>query len=227
MNDLAEQRPRKERKQNAERRRRQLLEAARLSILRHGLARTTLATVAEAAGLSQGVAVFYFKSKGGLLTETLRDLYSGYEDHWRAALEAAGADPRDQLQALLAADFHPDACGPEVLPLWFAFWGALPVTPDYDAVAADFDARRRAALTGVWARLLDGAPGEDPGQWADWTDTLTDGYWQRLHLAPDSFDRAAALIAVQQALTRMRPGIALAQGGTGVLSSDHARSSAR
>ena len=48
MTEVAEKRPRKERKENADRRRRQLLDAARRSILKNGLARTTLATVATA-----------------------------------------------------------------------------------------------------------------------------------------------------------------------------------
>ena len=78
--------PRKERKENADRRRRQLLDATRRSIVAHGLARTTLATVAVEAGLSQGVAVFYFASKTGLLTETMRDMYRSYEENWQAAL---------------------------------------------------------------------------------------------------------------------------------------------
>ena len=54
-------RPRKERKENADKRRRQVLDATYRSIVSHGLAKTTLATVADEAGLSQGVAVFYFK----------------------------------------------------------------------------------------------------------------------------------------------------------------------
>lgn len=72
---------------------RQLLDAARRSILHHGLGRTTLATVADEAGLLQGIAVFYFNSKASLLTETLRDLHESYKAHWMGALEAAGPSP--------------------------------------------------------------------------------------------------------------------------------------
>ncbi len=206
MNKIVQKPPRKERKENAERRRRQLLDAASASILAHGLSKTTLATVADKAGLSQGVAVFYFKSKGGLLTETLRDLYQGYEDHWMAALERAGDDPLARLHALIEADFHADACGPEVLPLWFAFWGELRFQSNYDEVAKAFDDRRRDALCEIWRALL---PERDPAeadQLADWTDTLTDGYWQRLHLAPDSFNRRDALAETRECLLRLLPG---------------------
>lgn len=192
MADLAEKRPRKERKENADKRRRQLLEAARRSILKHGLAKTTLATVATEAGLSQGVAVFYFKSKGGLLTAVLHDLYQSYEALWSDTLDAAGADPKAQLFALVDADFSLQACGPDVLPLWFAFWGELRFSSDYADIAEEFDARRVEAVARVWRGLV---PASGPGKasrLAEWMDTLTDGYWQRLHLTPESFNRDEA-----------------------------------
>lgn len=203
MPDLAEKRPRKERTENAERRRRQLLDAARRSILKNGLARTTLATVADEARLSQGVAVFYFKSKGGLLTAVLMDLYESHEKLWMTALDKAGPDPRDQLWALVDADFSASACGPEILPLWFAFWGELRFTEDYAAIAEAFDNRRSDAAAEVWRALMPAADSAHAEQMAEWMDTLTDGYWQRLHLAPDSFDRNAARRATRTCLERL------------------------
>lgn len=203
--DMPAPRPRKERAENAGRRRRQLLDAARRSILKHGLARTTLATVAQEAGLSQGVAVFYFESKGGLLTETLRDLYQGYEDHWTAALEAAGGDPQGRLCAIIAADFDAAACGPKVLPLWFAFWGELHFQARYAQVAREFDSRRRAALIEIWLAVRPDLVAEDIAEIADMVETLTDGYWQHLHLTPDSIDRAAAHAATERAIARLVP----------------------
>jgi TetR/AcrR family transcriptional repressor of bet genes len=202
---------RKERKENADRRRRQLLDAARASILRHGLAKTTLSTVADEAGLSQGVAVFYFKSKAGLLIETLRDLYQRYEDHWTGALERAGEDPSARLLALIDADFQPAACGPEVLPLWFAFWGELRFQPHYDEVAQAFDARRSEALSGIWRALLSNESPEEADRLAEWTDTLTDGYWQRLHVAPASMDVEAARQTARDCVVRLAPELLAAK----------------
>jgi TetR/AcrR family transcriptional repressor of bet genes len=206
--DLVEKRPRKERKENAEKRRRQLLDAARSSILKNGLARTTLATVASEAGLSQGVAVFYFKSKGGLLTAVLQDLYQSFESLWSEALEGAGEDPKAQLFAVVEADFSEAACGPEVLPIWFAFWGELRFAGDYDAIAQEFDARRTEALARVWRGLVPASDPEEAERLAEWMDTLTDGYWQRLHLTPDSFNRDDARRATLECLARLLPDLA-------------------
>ncbi|QIE47153.1 TetR/AcrR family transcriptional regulator [Pseudohalocynthiibacter aestuariivivens] len=199
--------PRKERTENANRRRRQLLDAAKRSILAHGLARTTLATVAEEAGLSQGVAAFYFKSKNGLLAETLRDLYSQYEVLWMGALERAGSDPRDQLSALIATDFEAKACGPKVLPLWFAFWGELRFSAQYAEVAQEFDQRRREALTRVWDALIQNGASGDADELCDWMETLTDGYWQHLHIAPGGMTRARAERAARVCLARLVPAL--------------------
>lgn len=179
-----EKRPRKERKENAERRRRQILDATARSIVSNGLQRTTLATVADEAGLSQGVAVFYFKSKNGLLTEALRDLYMAYERHWVAALEAAGNDPVQQLVALVQADFDAQVCNPEILSIWFAFWGEQKFTPQYAAVTREFDVRRQGAVKAIFNDLLPNDP-ERSVNIAEWIETLTDGYWQHLHLFPE------------------------------------------
>ncbi|MEM6588348.1 MAG: TetR family transcriptional regulator C-terminal domain-containing protein [Pseudomonadota bacterium] len=207
MNTMSEvKKPRKERKENADRRRRQLLDAARRSILANGLAKTTLATVAEEAGLSQGVAVFYFKSKAGLLTETLRDAYQNYETLWRAALTGQGG-PADRLTAVLEVDFHEDACGPDRLPLWFAFWGELRFSENYAELADAFDARRHEALLSLWQEILPDAEADEIRQLTDWMETLTDGYWSSLHLTPDAITRSEALEATKALLRRLVPGV--------------------
>ena len=179
-----EKRPRKERKENAERRRRQILDATGRSIVNNGLQRTTLATVADEAGLSQGVAVFYFKSKNGLLTEALRDLYIAYESHWVGALDGVGHDPISRLVALVQADFDEQVCSPEILSVWFAFWGEQKFTPQYAAITSAFDVRRQEVVRHIFRDLLPNDP-QRAADGAEWLETLTDGYWQHLHLFPE------------------------------------------
>ncbi|NRB34856.1 MAG: TetR family transcriptional regulator C-terminal domain-containing protein [Rhodobacteraceae bacterium] len=197
-------RPRKERKENADKRRRQLLDAARRSIIANGLARTTLATVSEQAGLSQGVAIFYYKSKNGLLTAVLEDLYQAYQDHWRAALQAAGPNPSQQIEALLEADFAPEVCNPDTLSVWFAFWGEQKFTPQYAAITERFDRARADALQDVFARL--GHASARAEDLANWMDGLTDGYWQKLHLFPEHEPHADAHASALRFLRHMLGG---------------------
>lgn len=203
--DLSTQRPRKERKENADKRRAQLLDATRRSIVSKGLAKTTLATVAAEAGLSQGVAVFYFKSKTGLLTETLRDHYLKYDQNWKQMLAAAGDDPLEQVMAMIRADFAPAVCGPESLALWFAFWGEEKYTPQYAALSTEFDIAHRDAMRAICARLLAAAPASAGIEVSDWIENVTDGYWQKLHLFPETTTPDLAVAATFRLLARLLP----------------------
>lgn len=184
--------PRKERKGNADMRRRQILDATFRSIVNNGLAKTTLATVANEAGLSQGVAVFYFKSKGGLLAEALRDQYQKYEDRWQKHLSKSAQSPADRLRSIIEADFAPDVCNSDTLSVWFAFWGEQKFTPQYAEVTEEFITRRTTAIREICAELV---PQDitHAVQAAEWIDSFTDGCWQKLHLFPNEYSREAAL----------------------------------
>ena len=177
-------RPRKERKENADRRRRQLLDATRRSIVSNGLRRTTLATVAAEAGLSPGVAVFYFKSKNGLLTEALRDLYESYERNWTRVLDAAGKNPLAQLISLINAEFDPLVCTEEFRSVWFAFWG------DKETILAQkghelttFDQRIEHVGLNILKQLLP-REHERAKEISAWLEALLAGYWLLLHQDP-------------------------------------------
>ena len=192
---LQQRRPRRERADNAARRRAQILDATIESIARHGLSATTLATVAEAAGLSQGVTVFYFKTKQALLAEALRWHYEEYRAVWRAALGAAPADPVSGILALVRADFDPAICNRRKLTLWHAFWGEATARPLFATISESFDRERCAALRELCeaaADLLDPAVWS-PADLAVAIDSLTDGLWLRMHLNPDGMDNAMAL----------------------------------
>lgn len=193
--DPHEPRPRRERTENAARRRGQIIEATLESIVRHGLAATTLATVAEEAGLSQGVTVFYFKSKRTLLAETLRWHYEDYCNLWQAALDAAPADPVSRILAMVGADFEPAICNRRTLTLWHAFWGEATARPLFATIAESYDRERAAALRQECEAaqgLLDAAVWT-PADLALAVDSLTDGLWLRMHLEPEAMSNAAAM----------------------------------
>ena len=74
------------RKRQSEFRRQQLIDATIDCIDRLGLSQTTLARIAERAGLSQGNVVFHFQSKDALLEQTLQFLNAEYKANWQQAL---------------------------------------------------------------------------------------------------------------------------------------------
>ena len=100
------------RKASKEIRRQQLIEATIDVMARKGYSGTTMFDVAKAAGLSSGIVNFHFETKEKLLVETLRYLADEYRANWHSALQAAGRNPAEKLQALLWADFNPQICTP-------------------------------------------------------------------------------------------------------------------
>jgi len=207
MNDQTPtgKKPRKERKDNADKRRRQLLDATLRSIIQNGLAKTTLATVATEAGLSQGVAVFYYKSKNGLLTAALEDIYQKYEDFWRHALDQADANPKSQLLALVFADFDEAVCNRETLSVWFSFWGEQKFTPQYASITQHFDHNRVDKIEEICKKLFPGDAQDQAIELAGWIDTLTDGHWQRMYLFPNTCNRELAIQETLSFLGRILP----------------------
>ncbi len=113
------------------RRRRELIEATISSIARHGLSRTTVAKVAKLAGLSTGIVNFYFHSKQALLLATLEHVDREFELRQQEALERAGEDPVQLLEAMIEVDFDREVCDPRRIAVWAAFWGESSGRADY------------------------------------------------------------------------------------------------
>ena len=98
-----------------EERREQLILATIRSVADRGLADTTIATVAQEAGLSQGIVNLHFRSKDGLLTETLRYLADEYRTACQKAAETGAVSPVEGLLAMVELDFRRTICSRDKL----------------------------------------------------------------------------------------------------------------
>ena len=130
-----------------EQRREQLLRAALEVIVARGYADTRIADVAEHAGTTPALVIYYFKTRDQLLTEALR--YS--EDHWYATgtqrLEAM-TTAAGRLTELIAMTCLPDtdpAPRSEWL-LWLDLWALSPRNRGVAAVRRKFDERWRQTI---------------------------------------------------------------------------------
>ena len=132
---------RKGRKASKETRQQQLIEATIDSLAKRGYAETTLANVADGAGLSRGIVNFHFESKERLLIATLQFMADEYGAHWMAAYDKAGPSPAAKLWALVAADFDRRLTTRRKLAAWCAFWGEAKSRPTYQALCGARDAR--------------------------------------------------------------------------------------
>jgi TetR/AcrR family transcriptional regulator, transcriptional repressor of bet genes len=176
-----------------EERRGQLILATIRCVADRGLADTTIATVAQEAGLSQGIVNLHFRSKDGLLTETLRYL----ADEYRTACEAAAAaaeSPVDGLLATVELDFRRSICSRDKLAVWFAFWGERRFRPTYRRICAERDRSHDDMVRLTCARLCEegGYADVEPDLVADGLSALTDGLWLDLLVRPDSMSRERA-----------------------------------
>lgn len=87
-----------------EARRRQIIEAAIVSIAAEGYAGASLAKVAARAEISKSVVVYYFGGKDELLETTIQQIFGEIRDFLRPRLDAVGT-AREQLRAYIESEF--------------------------------------------------------------------------------------------------------------------------
>ncbi|MDX8445590.1 transcriptional regulator BetI [Mesorhizobium captivum] len=194
------------RKASKEVRQLQLIEATIDSLAKRGYAETTMADVADGAGLSRGIVNFHFESKEKLLVATLQYMYDEYSAHWRAALQKAGDDPARQLQALVWADFDRSICNKRKLAAWCAFWGEAKSRPTYQALSSSRDAYYQQVFVDLCATLKQsGGYAYEPQVMALALSAMLEGLWLRLMMGTEDTTRETALQAANAFLAAAFP----------------------
>ncbi len=197
---------RRGRKASKEQRRQQLIEATIDSLAKRGYAETTMADVADGAGLSRGIVNFHFESKEKLLVATLQYMADEYSSHWRSALARAGQEPADRLWALVAADFDRFVCNKRKLAAWCAFWGEAKSRPTYQALCG----ARDEAYQQVFMELCDALKreagyGYEPGAMALALSATLEGLWLRLMMGTENVTRETSFRAAAEMLASIFP----------------------
>lgn len=196
----------KGRKASKETRRQQLIEATIDSLARRGYSETTMADVADGAGLSRGIVNFHFESKEKLLVATLQYMADEYSVHWRAALGKAGDDPARQLRAIVAADFDRAICNKRKLAAWCAFWGEAKSRPTYQALCGARDAGYQRVVIEICTTLRQqGGYAFDPHGTALALSAMLEGLWLRLMMGTEDVTRETAFAAANEFLAAVFP----------------------
>ena len=136
----------------ADQRREQMLRAALEVIVECGFPNTRISDVAERAGTSPALVIYYFKTKDRLLTEAIR--FS--EDSWyeagmsRIAAIGTAAGRLEELVALCcqAEADDPDAPSASWL-LWLDLWAQAARHPEVAGVRQEFDERWRDTIASL------------------------------------------------------------------------------
>ena len=195
----------------ADQRREQMLRAAIEVIIERGYPDTRIADVAERAGVSPALVIYYFKTRDQLLTEALR--YS--EDAWYAAggrRMAAIGTAAGRLEEIVAMTCLPDLPGDTGLPeanswlLWLDLWAQSARNPGVAAVRQKFDERWRETISSLV--LAGQEAGEfaavDAGDFAVVLSALLDGFALAIALSdPEVAPERAFELTMQFAAGRL------------------------
>lgn len=193
-------------RQDAQRRRQQLIDAAIAAIAEQGLSKVTLAAVAGRAGLTAAMVNFHFDSKHALLIATLEHLAGAFQARMRQIAEAGG-DPAGAITAIIELNFDPELASPRKVAVWYAFWGETQARADYLRIAGAGDRVQVAMLEDLVARLIrDQGMTLDPAPIAAGLSGLLDGLWQSILIEGDAFDRGKAIGLCRRYLDTVLPG---------------------
>jgi AcrR family transcriptional regulator len=179
----------------ADQRREQMLRAALDVIAERGYAESRIADVAERAGTSPALVIYYFKTKDQLLTEAIR--FS--EDSWyeagmrRMAEIPTAAGKLEELVAMCTlpeADSEPNSSW----ALWLDLWAQALRHAEVASVRQKFDERWRQLICSL---VLEGQEaGEfgpvDPVDFAVLLSALLDGLAVQIALSDPAVDASRA-----------------------------------
>jgi AcrR family transcriptional regulator len=162
----------------ADKRRDEMIRAALDVIVERGYPDTRIADVAERAGTSPALVIYYFTTKDNLLTEAVRLAEDNWYDNGAARMEAI-EEAAGRLEWIVAATCLPQADEelPEPWALWLDLWAQAVRHPEVAEVRKDFDARWRSTIAEVVDRgQRSGEFGPvDPTEFAVTLSALLDG----------------------------------------------------
>ena len=173
-----------------------LVEATILSLHRHGLDDTSVATITEIAGLSRGMIRHCFASKSALMVSAYDHLLA----RWTENFFAQRADtPLDSILLMIDQFFDPRNFSAPYLSAWLAFLESSLHDADLRQVTVrEYETWRTALKTEIAAYA------DFTGQWMDAESlsnsilALSDGLWLRHALEPERITTQVAQTLCRQ-----------------------------
>jgi TetR/AcrR family transcriptional regulator, transcriptional repressor of bet genes len=171
-------------------RRLSLIEACARVLARNGAAGASVRAIAQEAGASVGLVGHYFGGIDALVAATYDHVDRRVAEALDNAVAAAGALPRDRLEAFVTASFAPPIADPALLATWIAFWSLVTTRKDIARQHDDQYALYRARLEALLGDC--GVPRSARRHHAIAVTALVDGLWLELCLSPGCFSAEEA-----------------------------------
>jgi AcrR family transcriptional regulator len=184
---------------HADRRRAELLDAARRVVLERGMASARIADIAKATNVSGGLVHYHFATKDELIAEMLRATSEGEQQQLTDIVEAK-ASALDRLDRVLRY-YIPRTRTDQSWILWIEAWAAALRAPAMQAILLELE---RAWLQALERVIRDGVAGgefrcPDPAASAERLDALLDGLMVRSSVLPATISRKRLLEHVRTA----------------------------
>jgi TetR/AcrR family transcriptional repressor of bet genes len=181
-------------KTNLEKIRRQdLVEAAYLTFLEHGLSGMTMARIGERAGMSHGIVNYYFKTKDELLSAVVRKANFIIMREVARRLRRA-ASPRERVSAVIAGNFPSELFTREVARAWVSYYAVLGYKPEFERLQIAVDQRVASNLHHALRQLTSPERARDI---ANGVAVLIDGIWLRHAKSNDKLDGETAISFIE------------------------------
>ncbi len=165
-------------------RRRDLVEAAYLTFLEHGMQGMTMARIGERAGMSHGIVNYYFRSKDELLAAVMRKSVFSVMAETLRRLRAA-ASPRERVSAVIAGHFPADIFTLDIARAWLSYYALAGQHPEFGRLQRAADGRRASNLHHALKQLTGNA---EARVIALSIAIMIDGAWLRRARSNDTMD---------------------------------------
>ncbi len=187
---------------HADRRRAELLEAARRVVLERGMSSTRVADIAKATNVSGGLIHYHFATKDELMAEMLRATSQGEQRQLDDIVTGPGS-ATDRLDRVIR-HYVPRTRSDQSWILWIESWAAGLRAPALRGILKELESAWIGALEQVIREGV--AAGEftcdDPVGAAERIDALLDGLVVRCTLHPEAVSRKRLLEHVRVAAAR-------------------------
>jgi TetR/AcrR family transcriptional regulator, transcriptional repressor of bet genes len=175
-------------------RRAELIAATLESLAESGAGAVSVRDVARRAGVSPGLLRHHFGGFPNLLAEAYGQVAARVDAALDDAVQAAGDDPDQRMDAFLEASFSEAIVNRELLSAWLSFWALVRADPAIAAKHSETYVAYRHRLKGLLGAVAKarGRP-LDLRLTAIGLSALLDGLWLELCLDPTTFSRTEAV----------------------------------
>lgn len=174
-------------------RRRELIDAAYLTFLEHGLKGMTMARIGERAGMSHGIVNYYFTSKDALVSAVVRKATFLISQDTARRLRQAKS-PRGRVSAIIASNFASDLFTRDTARAWVSYYAAIGQHPEFERLQNAVDRRLESNLRHALRQLTSD---RRAAEIAEGVALYIDGLWLRRGRTKDGASNSTAIAKLE------------------------------